>query len=78
MYVYGYKILGDISKLDLVYKKYKFKKIIVTVQNPIRKNYELIKDFCSKNDIKLVFFHISENDEPAELREKPFDITVDK
>ena len=78
MYVYGYKILGDISKLDLIYKKCQFKKIIVTIQNPIRNNYELLKDFCSKNDIKLVFFHISENDEPSELREEPFDITADK
>ena len=71
MYVYGYKILGDISKLDLLYNKYKFKKIIVTTPNPIRKNYELLKDFCSKNDIRLVFFRISENDEPAALREEP-------
>ena len=71
MYMYGYKILGDICKLDSIYKKYKFKKIIVTIQNPIRQNYELLKNFCNKNDINLVFFHISEISEPVELREDP-------
>ena len=72
-YVYGYKILGDISKLENVYKRCQFRKIIVLTPNPIRRNYEILKNFSKENNIELSFFTIQETDEPLELRENPPD-----
>ncbi len=67
--VYGYKILGDISQLEDIYNRCNFRKIVVLTHNPIRKNYEILKEFSRKHDIKLVFFTMAEVDEPLEMRE---------
>ena len=70
-HVYGYKILGDISQLEEFYQRYNFSKIIVLTPNPIRCNYEILKDFSRKNNIELSFFTMREADEPLEIRENP-------
>jgi UDP-N-acetylmuramyl pentapeptide phosphotransferase/UDP-N-acetylglucosamine-1-phosphate transferase len=69
--VYGYRILGDLSLLENIYECEKFCKIVVITPDPIRKNYEFIKNFCNKNSVELTFFTISETIEPETLRENP-------
>ncbi len=70
-YIYGYPILGDISQLEAIYKRHFFAKIVVITAHPIRCNYEILKNFCHKNNIRLTFFVMNECEEPIMLRESP-------
>ena len=72
--VYGHRILGDLSLLENIYEREKFCRIVVITPNPIRKNYEFIKNFCNKNSVELTFFTISETGEPETLRENPQEV----
>ncbi|MBE6380299.1 MAG: hypothetical protein E7047_05165 [Lentisphaerae bacterium] len=69
LHVYGYRIIGDISRLDELFARYNFRKIVVITPNPVRCNYEILKNFCNKNEVELTFFTMREADEPLEIRE---------
>ncbi len=68
-YVYGYKILGDISLLNDVYKRYKFRKIVVITPNPLRENYNILKKFAAEHAVELTFFAMQEHSEPLTIRD---------
>ena len=68
-YIYGYRILGDISMLEDLYKRYKFSRIIVTTPKPLRENYNILRDFSSRNNVELAFFTMQEASEPLQIKE---------
>ena len=68
-YVYGYRILGDISMLHDLYAQYKFRRIIVITPRPLRENYDILQEFCRSNNVELTFFAMQEAAEPLQIKE---------
>jgi len=68
-YVYGYRILGDNTELEKIYEHYFFAKLVVITANPLRENYDLLKEFCDRHRITLKFFTMAEEDVPPSIRE---------
>ncbi len=69
-YVYGYRILGDESELEAIYKEYFFAKMVVVTANPLRESCELLKAFCDSHRIALKFFTMLETDVPFFIRDE--------
>ena len=68
-WVSGYRILGGLDRLEAVYRKYAFVKIVVITEKPIRTNLEILRNFCIAHDVVLKFFIVMEADQPIGIRE---------
>ncbi len=58
--VYGFKVLGGVRRIERIYKKKPFDKVVVTINTIPETEYNLLIEFCQKNDIKVQHFAISE------------------
>ena len=51
--VYGFNVLGTLDDLEKIYKKTPFDSILIAYSNPDEKQVQILRDFCSKNNVEL-------------------------
>ena len=59
--VYGFEVMGAIHELNMIFEKRPFDIIVVTCGDVSGEKMQILKNFCSKNNIALQEFICCEN-----------------
>jgi FlaA1/EpsC-like NDP-sugar epimerase len=60
LYVYGHRVLGNLDGIESVYAETPFNKVTITINDLPESNLEKLREFCSRNNVKLTKFQIDE------------------
>ncbi len=63
LYVYGFKVIGDVYYLDELFAKMPFHKIVITTDIDTKEKVDHLLSFCKKHQIEVTKFMVSESPE---------------